>query len=484
MQKKDVEPEIEEEKEIEREKEPAGEELLKRATRPVIPTEVLNFFSDEQGKTLLVKGPPGTGKTAFALSLLHRMKGIGIYLSTRVDPETLHEQYPWIKTEIPDENIVDATQSERPEYSPSKKSKGYVLKALKYTDVPEFLKAVYTRTDNFRKPIVIIDSWDAVVSHTGYYDPKNREKLENNLCDFARKTKTRMIFIVEYTELKPLDYLVDGIITTRDDIEEGRRIRKMSLLKLRGHAIKHPIYLFSLHKGMFRCFFNFGYVVEKPKVPKPIPDPNTNAPRVTTGIKDLDELINGYGSFNLFKADYAPYELLVQAASINSLNLGRGVLFTSSKQFDLMNKILPFVDQRYHDNVTIIDTHKRDINEIYEVTNQVREFNKKVSNFNERIGEEKKLAFFNFDEVGRGRKEEMIKEIILSLIRGGYTVFGFTSEDKGMGREMEPIASVSLGLKMISGVPCLYGITPRTPIYVLHPNSANRFPEITLIPIE
>jgi KaiC/GvpD/RAD55 family RecA-like ATPase len=482
MQKKEMEPEIEEEKEIERKKEPAGAE--RRVFKPVIPTEILNFFADEQGKTLLVKGPPGTGKTAFALSLLHHMKGTGVYLSTRVDPETLHEQYPWIKAEIPDENIVDATQSERPEYSPSQSSKGYVLKALKYTDVPEFLKAVYTRTENLRKPIVIIDSWDAVVSHTGYYDPKDREKLENNLCDFARKTKTRMIFIVEYTELKPLDYLVDGIITTKDDMEEGRRIRRMSLLKLRGHAIRHPIYLFSLHKGMFRCFFNFGYVIENPKVPKPIPDPDTNESRVTTGIKDLDELINGYGSFNLFKADYAPYELLVQVASINSLNLGRGVLFTSSKQFNLMNKILPFVDQRYHDNITIIDTNKGDINEIYEVANQIREFNKKVSNFNDRIGKEKKLAFFNFDEVERGRKEEMIKEIILSLIRGGYTVLGFTSEGKGMGREMEPIASVSIVLKMISGVPCLYGKMPRTPVYVLHLNSVNRFPEITLIPIE
>lgn len=28
---------------------------------PVIPAEVINFFSDTQGKTLLVKGPPGTG---------------------------------------------------------------------------------------------------------------------------------------------------------------------------------------------------------------------------------------------------------------------------------------------------------------------------------------------------------------------------------------------------------------------------------------
>ena len=470
----------------EEEEKPAHEEISKRFGIPVIPVEIINFFSDEQGKTLLVKGPPGTGKTAFALSLLHHMKGTGVYLSTRVDPATLHEQYPWIKAEIPDGNIVDATQSERPESSSTEKSKGFVLKALKYTDVPEFLKAVYTKTENLRRPIVIIDSWDAVVSHTGYYDPRDRERLENNLCDFARKTRTRIIFLVEYTELKPLDYLVDGILSTKGEIVEERRVRTVSLQKLRGYPIKHPVYLYSLHNGMFRCFSNFRPVVERPKVPKPIPDPEVNDSRVTTGIKDLDELIKGYGSFNLFLTDYPPYELLMQAAAINSLNLGRGVIFTSSKQSELINKILPFVDPRYQGNLTIIDVHKNEVNEPYEVAKHIHQFIKKVADFNERIGGGKgrKMTFFNFDEIERGRKEEMVKEIILSLMKGGHTIFGFASEEKGMGREMEPIASVSLVLRMISGVPCLYGKMPRTGIYVIQLSTANQFPEITLIPIE
>jgi KaiC/GvpD/RAD55 family RecA-like ATPase len=479
-----MEEQEKEEREKDRKEEPAREELSKRFGLPLIPGEIINFFSDAQGKTLLVKGPPGTGKTAFAFSLLHRTKGTGVYLSTRVDPETLHEQYPWVRDEIPDENIVDATQSERPESSSTEKSKGFVLKALKYTDVPEFLKAVYSRTEGLKKPIVIIDSWDAVISHTGYHDPQDREKLENNLCDFARKTGTRIIYIVEYTELKPLDYLVDGIIMTKGEIEEERRVRTLSLLKLRGYAIKHPLYLFSLHNGMFRCFSNFRPVIEQPKVPEPIPDPHLNDSQITTGIKDLDALINGYGNFNLFLTDYRPYELLMQAAAINSLNLGRGVVFTSSKQSGLINKIVPFVDSKYQGNLTIIDFHKSEINETYEVAKHIHQFNKKIADFKERIGGGKKLAFFNFDEIERGRKEEMVKEIIMSLIKEGFMVFGFTSEEKGMGREMEPIASVSLVLKTISGVPCLYGNLPRTGIYVMQLNTANQYPEINLIPIE
>ena len=471
--------------EAEIEDELAIEQILKEFARPVIPAEIINFFADEQGKTLTVKGAPGSGKTAFALSLLRSMKGTGVYLSTRVDPAALHEQYPWIKEEIREENIIDATQSERLYSSGSsntiknhKKPRGIVvIKALKYTDVPGFLKSVYTRTEDLRKPFVIIDSWDAVVSHAGYYDQRDRGKLEHNLCDFARRTKIRVIFIVEYVELKPLDYLVDGIIVTKCAIEEGRRIRMLSLQKLRGCAIKHPVYLFSLHNGMFKCFSDFGPVeveIENPRVPEPIHDVTESS--VTTGIEDLDALIRGYGSFNLFKADYAPYELLMQAASINSLNLGRGVVFTSSKQSRLINKILPFVEPRYQENIAVIDVHKTDINE----------FNKAVSDFNGRIGTGKKLAFFNFDEIERGREkeEEMVKEIILSLMKEGFTVFGYTSEEKGMGREMEPIASVFIVLKLISGVPCMYGKMPGTEIYVMQLNTANRFHELKLTPIE
>jgi hypothetical protein len=219
-------------------------------------------------------------------------------------------------------------------------------------------------------------------------------------------------------------------------------------------------------------------------VPEPIPDPDVNDSRVTTGIGDLDQLIGGYGNFNLFLADYRPCELLMQIAIINSLNLGRGVLFTSSKQFELINKILPFVEPRFQENITIIDVLRRDINETYEIAKQMHEFNKKLSDFNERIGGEKKMAVFNFDEIERGKKEEMVKEIILSLIKEKFTIFGFTSEENGMGREMEPIAYVSIVLRMISGVPCLYGKTPRTGIYVMKPSATNQFPEMNLIPME
>ena len=47
-----------------------------------IPDEIRNFFKDEYGKTFLIKGTPGSGKTVFALTLLSTLKRNGAYLSS------------------------------------------------------------------------------------------------------------------------------------------------------------------------------------------------------------------------------------------------------------------------------------------------------------------------------------------------------------------------------------------------------------------
>jgi KaiC/GvpD/RAD55 family RecA-like ATPase len=120
-----------------------------------IPDDIRTFFLDEKGKTLLIKGTPGSGKTIFALSLLNALKGNSVYVSTRVDPDTLYGHHPWLKDKLSADNILDATQPEREQVAASKEIS---IKPLKYTNVPDFLKGVYTRTERMENPIVIIDS--------------------------------------------------------------------------------------------------------------------------------------------------------------------------------------------------------------------------------------------------------------------------------------------------------------------------------------
>lgn len=432
--------------------------------KSLIPIEIRNFFSDEYGKTLLIKGTPGSGKTVFALTLLSTLRGNGVYLSTRVDADTLYRLCPWIREELSADNIVDATQSERPT-----KSKEFTIKPLKYTDVPSFLKAVYTRIENMENPLVIIDSWDAVASYTGYYEQKEREKLEHNLCDFSRKVGAKIIFIVEYTEQRPLDYLADGVIVTESEMHEERYLRRMRIQKLRGCAIKNPISLFTLSDGIFKVFSALkGVEIENTIIPEAIPDITDK--RISTGIKDLDMLIAGYAhtSLNLFEGDYLPYEILAQAVSINSLNLGRYLLLTSTERYEFINKIFPFVKEEYRKNVEIIE----DIGELKE----------RISSKEEQKSVPAPIIILLHLEKLRSGKAQ-ISELISSIMEHEVVVMCYVGREGGNGKEMESIASTYFITKFFFGIPCIYGEYPRTEFYAMELDTSKGFPDTKLTPI-
>ena len=422
-----------------------------------IPIEIRKFFADEYGKTLLIKGEPGTGKTVFALTLLSTLKGNGVYLSTRIDPDTLYMIYPWIKEAISADSIIDATQSER-------LMKKHTIKPLKYIDVPDFLKAIYTKTEKMNNPIVIIDSWDAVASHTGHYDQNGREKLEYNLCDFSRETGTAMIFIAEYAEQRSLDYMVDGVIATESDMYEGRRVRRMIIQKLRGCSIKTPVSLFSLSSGVFKSFLvPKTSELKNPVIPDPIPDLTTTS--ISTGIKGLDMLIAGYAHFslNIFEGDYTTYEILARALAINSLNLGRRTFLTSTKQSEFINKITPFVKEEYRRNIVI---------------------EKEIKNLKEWIksGKGDFIVFLDLEEIKH--VDEVVREVIASIREQGGVIMCYVGREQGKGKEIESIASIHFKTKLFSGIPCIYGESPRTEIYTMGLSYSKGFPVINLTSLE
>lgn len=412
-----------------------------------IPSGIIDFLDDEHGKTLLIKGEPGTGKSILALTILKEAcaKGSGVYLSTRVDPETLYLLFPWVHEAIPAENIVDATMS----IHPLKKEMGF--KPLKYTEVPDFLKEVYTRTESLDKPIVVIDSWDAVVSHTGHYRAEDRERLEHNMCDFSRKTKTKIIFVVEYTEQRPLDYLADGVVVVQKKMIDERRVRELIIAKLRGVSIKKSAYLYTLDSGRFKYFEDFFAPKNVLSIPEIIPDLNEG---ISTGIKDLDRISGGYkrSGLNLLvfsREVLSGYHFLIYPGLINFLNQG-GIVFTVEGTRNLKDELSPYLSENVRGNI------------------------KDEKEFLIREGGKSSLWFLNLDRV----KKEKIEEIIES--RRGDIFLGVVRVTKSLDLENMDIISTCIKIKKISGAFCLYGNLPRTEMYGVE---LNENPRIKLVPI-
>ncbi len=78
-----------------------------------LPPEVVQFFQNPGGHSLLIKGPAGTGKTTLALQLLETIYGFerNFYLSSRVSDRTLLNQFPWLIHKERTERLLLASRS-------------------------------------------------------------------------------------------------------------------------------------------------------------------------------------------------------------------------------------------------------------------------------------------------------------------------------------------------------------------------------------
>jgi len=310
-----------------------------------IPAEIRDFFQIESGQTLLIKGQPGTGKTTLALEIMNCLceEKNGMYVSTRIDPRRLYATQPWIKDIIPPKNVINATQTKLLE-----SLKGMGKDLTSYYSVLDFFRVFFDEAEEMDNPMIIIDSWDAVLNYTAHLIGDSRASFEQNICEFARDLDTHLIFVSEFANIMPLDYIVDGVVTMEQfplaSHSEGsmrsRYVRQIKLDKLRGVEIGQKAYTATLHGGRFRFFEPYRehkdarIANDGVRVPDPAED------RISTGIPDLDLVTGGmkYGSCNVWEIDHGVgkryYQLLTALAS-NAIKNGRGVFILPSIGYQL-----------------------------------------------------------------------------------------------------------------------------------------------------
>lgn len=473
----------------------------------LIPQEIYDVFNREDlGFSLLVKGLAGTGKTTFALNLLGLFKNHEpIYLSTRVAPSSLYSQFPWLKDRLKVHNILDATRTFIPPVKNPQEMKDHLTRTIRFSTVPEFLKIIYEKVEEFNKPIIVIDSWDALMGN----GTDSRENIETLLTEFVRQMNVKLILIAESLNPSFLDYIVDGIVTIEDGEVDGRVLRNIEINKIRGIERKQKRYSFTLFQNTFRFCHPFSDIKPlKIKSWESIPD---KGELFSTGNDSLDLLYNGglrQGTFNLLEVEsnvpIASYSSIMIGLICNFIQQNRGaILYTMDGiNSDLIDKKRLFLYLR----TDLISKHVRILMEKLTDRNEIRPYIIQVEseNFNDVFFDTyaKLSTVTKFQPILAGISYDTLQFMVdfekaiahfykhLKMIRNSNIIeIGVINSKKTMGEGKDLTTDMSYAadthLKIIerNGAIFIYGIKPRTYLYYLRTNYHNGYPQIELIPI-
>ncbi|NPA75056.1 MAG: gas vesicle protein GvpD [Euryarchaeota archaeon] len=242
----------------------------------MIPEEIMKFFRNEGGHSLLVKGEPGSGKTTFALELLNAFRDecSVLYISSRVADSAIVQQFPWVKDIIKHEgNSVKKLNRKNLNRLEGLIEEGFIKESIRIGDdeaiievgelLPE-LETIYEFVEkNPGKPMICIDSIDGLSEKYGIPPDKILFTIQKDLVEpgFAN-----VVFVLEEATTAQIDYLGDGIVHLVHEPQNGFWHRVMIVKKLRGAAVDRPRYLYTLYDGRFKSITYRRFSMDKDPV--------------------------------------------------------------------------------------------------------------------------------------------------------------------------------------------------------------------------
>ena len=235
-------------------------------------------------RAISIKGPPGAGKTTLALELIKAARG-GVYISTRATQSSLVKQHPHFKSLIEKGELVLF----RP--TTQKAMVGPRFEEVRLGNrMAEVSQKVAEVAIDRSKPLIILDSWNSFAREL---DEKELTRAEQTLLATVETTQLRVVFVSEGLELTSVDYLVDAIVALHDNEQEGRRVRRIEWLKLRGTEIPQKRCLFTLANGQFKILpmkTERSQTSLAPQKFKPVPH---STHKYSTGSQDFDQFLGG-----------------------------------------------------------------------------------------------------------------------------------------------------------------------------------------------
>lgn len=492
-----------------------------------IPREIIEFFNMPGGHSLIVKGPAGTGKTTFALQLTEELGEVTAshYLSSRVSDESLFRQFVWLKERLKPtglqtglkgrsdskvaRNALDQLEGkimegkegedEEPETMGSGEVKGNFLELTLGFDLPE-LEAAYEFVDK-RLPeqsLLLIDSIDALGEHYGVPASRLITILQRDLVEGS---KQNVLYVLESSGETRLDYLGDGVVSLASTEYQGRRLRVLTIEKLRGQQVQQHRYLYTLDGGRLTAFdIREEIRAIKPQMWRPVPDLSKEA--VSLGLEPFDRLTGGLSrgrvvAFEISNAVPADYVDWLRTAIIsNFVSQNRGVAHVpprkGSAEFlrELVSPHLPSgtfdAHVRVFESATLgsADVSRNVLH--MEGTNVVSDLKWSNVEFQLPKSERPFLALMAFDTLESVYGEKVVEEmsgVFAAVRRAKDVLVGFVTPQSASAGKLENLAYVVLHVDSVNGSVVLYGQKPYTELFNLSWDWSGGVPKALLRPI-
>jgi KaiC/GvpD/RAD55 family RecA-like ATPase len=238
-----------------------------------IPRELLDFLRLTGPQSMLLRGPPGSGKSSLSLALLEAFPGNRFYVTNRVPNDDVLSAFPWLgRNGHHGIRVIDNT---RYDLSLAQSTHALLQESMdvlggdsaaetreltEFLWLPEPLQEAWSRLDPKQPTLIVIDSWEALVdSYLGSPDGVARAELptkaevERSLLRRMGRATAHLLFVLEREEQTQLDYLVNAVGVTAREVVDGRLQRWLTIYKLRGVRIENPLYPFSLESAHFQC---------------------------------------------------------------------------------------------------------------------------------------------------------------------------------------------------------------------------------------